>query len=215
MKKTFIKLFVFTVAIIWGWVVFLQSQDFEKDSTIVMSNTVVSSGGDYFGASQNGRMLKKRKKSIPDQREISYEPTLSAMPSQIGRAKNVNTSSESSRPGEYITYQARKASDNTSSEISTPNPGLLASGGTHSAGKKLNAYSTGDLAVGTTGLARNPYAPVTDDGFDDGDGGTVNPPGTFNDAPVGDGLIIMLLMAAAYYLIKNRNRVFINYKHSV
>jgi len=51
---------------------------------------------------------------------------------------------------------------------------------------------------------------VSDDGFDDGDGGTVNPPGTFNDAPVGDGLITMLLMAAAYYFIKKRNQEIFN-----
>lgn len=210
MKKNFIKLFIYTVGIIWGWSVFIHSQEFDSDNSIVMSNTVIASGGDYFSASQNGQMLKKRKKSIPDQREISYEPTLSAMPSQIASAKSVNTSSESSRPGEYISYRTRKASDNTAAEITTPNSILLASGGTHAAGKKLSAYSTGDLAVGTTGLARNPYGPVSDDGFDDGDGGTVNPPGTFNDAPVGDGLITMLLMAAAYYFIKKRNQEIFN-----
>ena len=210
MKKNFIKLFFYAVAIIWGWSVFLQSQEFKNDNSIVMSNTLIASGGDYFSASQTGRMLKKRKKTEPEQSEISYEPTLSAMPSQIGSTKNANTSSESSNPGEYITYQARKASDNTTAEITTPNSILLASGGIHSAGKKLNAYSTGDLAVGTTGLARNPYGPVSDDGFDDGDGGTVNPPGTFNDAPVGDGLITMLLMAVAYYFIKKRNQEIFN-----
>ena len=210
MKKNFIKLFIYTVGIIWGWSVFIHSQEFKNDNSIVMSNTVIASGGDYFSASQTGRMLKKRKKTEPEQSEISYEPTLSAMPSQIGSAKNANTSSESSSPGEYITYRARKASDNTTAEITTPNSILLASGGTHAAGKKLNAYSTGDLAVGTTGLAHNPYGPVSDDGFDDGDGGTVNPPGTFNDAPVGDGLITMLLMAAAYYFIKKRNQEIFN-----
>ena len=210
MKKNFIKLFFYAVAIIWGWSVFLQSQEFKNDNSIVMSNTVIASGGDYLSASQTGRMLKKRKKTEPEQSEISYEPTLSAMPSQIGSAKNANTSSESSSPGEYITYRARKASDNTTAEITTPNSILLASGGINAAGKKLNAYSTGDLAVGTTGLAHNPYGPVSDDGFDDGDGGTVNPPGTFNDAPVGDGLITMLLMAAAYYFIKKRNQEIFN-----
>lgn len=213
MKKAIIRLFVLFVAISWGVAVFLQSQEFNKDQTIRMTNTVIASGGDFTAARKQVAALKlasKRKKATaPEQGQIDYKPTLSPMPSKTAGAAYAKTFTANPYGNEYATYKVNKSTDDAEVGPTTPNFIFFASNiNGKAAGKKLNAYQSGDLAVNQTIGSTKPmniFKTTTDDGEDPFDpGGGTDPGGSYNDAPVGDGFFILLLFLATYISIKKK-----------
>jgi len=213
MKKAIIRLFVLFVAISWGVAVFLQSQEFKKDQTIRMTNTVIASGGDFTAAKKQLAALKlasKRKKSTaPEQGQIDYKSTLSPMPSKTAGAAYAKTFTVNPYENEYASYKVRKSTEENEVNPTTPNFIFFASAiSGKAAGKKLDAYQSGDLAVNQTIGSTKPiniFKTTTDDGEDPFDpGGGTDPGGSYNDAPVGDGFFILLLLLTGYITIKKK-----------